>query len=68
MSALSNASAEGNIGTALLEATRPIFAKAIWAWFDANKDRVLFTKWGFIRITVGSFRPLIVEIAGPDPG
>lgn len=67
MSALGSAVATDPIGTALLDATRPIFARAIWAWFDANQTRRLFSKWGFIPITIGAFRPLIEEIAGSDP-
>lgn len=67
MSALTAAKAEDGIGLALLNATRPIFAKAIWSWFDETQDRVLFSKWGFINIRVRDFRMLVEEIAGPDP-
>ena len=67
MSVLSQTAAKDGIGETILTAARPIFAAAIWAWYDANAERVLFSKWGFIRIRVSDFRLLIEEIAGPHP-
>lgn len=71
MSVLASAAATDNIGRALLEASRPIFAAAIWAWFDANQDDVLFEKriLGLfsVKLVLRDFRFLIEKIAGPDP-
>lgn len=52
---------------ALLATARPYFAAAIWKWFDASMDDVLFSRWGFIKIRVRDIRFVIVMIAGEDP-
>ena len=70
MSALTQATPNGPITDAILEAVRPMFAQAIWTWYDANRDRVLFAKRLLIfsfKITVSDLEPLVVEIAGPRP-
>jgi hypothetical protein len=64
MSVLSNASSDA-IESAILNIARPIFARAIWAWYDADPGRVLFSKW-FITIRLRDLRWLVEEIAGPD--
>lgn len=66
MSALASAKGEG-LEHAIVEAARPIFARAIWRWFAENRDHVILKKWGFISVTVGMLRPLIEMIAGPEP-
>lgn len=69
MSALTSASSEGAITDALLNATRPIFAAAIWAWYDANASRVLFSKkilFFSFSIRIADFKGIIEEIAGPE--
>lgn len=68
MSALANASARSGITDllkGLLEQCLPYFQKEIWIWYDANADRVLFSKWGLFKIKVSDFEGLIAEIAGP---
>lgn len=66
MSALSSAGGNG-VENAILDIARPAFARAIWAWFDASKDRVILSKWGFITIRVSAVRWIVEEIAGPEP-
>lgn len=65
MSVLSQASSDAVEG-AILNIARPIFARAVWDWYDADPGRVLFNKW-FITVRLRDLRWLIEEIAGPDP-
>lgn len=71
MSALASAKGEGAIVDAVVAACRPIFANAIWAWFDANKDRALFTKkilfFPAFTIRIADFEGIVSEIAGNRP-
>jgi hypothetical protein len=62
MSVLANASSDG-LDNAILSIARPIFARAIWAWFNQNKDRITITKW-FISIPLRDVRWLVELIAG----
>jgi len=70
MSALADAKSSGVITDQLLTIARPLFAAAVWAWFDANRDRVLFTRrilfWS-VTLRLSDLAPLIVDIAGPHP-
>lgn len=71
MSALSTVTSEAGIPQEIIDAIRPIFAAAVWRWFDANRDRALFTKkilFFSFTITVRDFEGVIGEIAGPRPG
>lgn len=65
MSALANASSDA-FSNAILDAVRPIFARAIWAWFDEHQGDVLFSKW-FITVRVRDVGWLIADIAGERP-
>jgi hypothetical protein len=47
-------------------AASALFKSIIWSWFNAHESDVLFTKWGFLKVTVGMCRPLITAIAGPE--
>ena len=67
MSVLAEVKANNGITDAILNAARPVFAAAIWIWYDANADEVLFSKWKFIKIRVRDLRPLVEAIAGPHP-
>lgn len=41
--------------------------RALWMYFDANRDHVVLKVWGFFSVTVGMLEPLFVAIAGPRP-
>jgi len=69
VSALANASTRSGIGEVirgLLATTEPYFQAEIWAYYNARKTRVVFSKW-FITIRLSDLRFLIEEIAGPEP-
>jgi hypothetical protein len=68
VSALTSVSSQGGVTDAILAAARPLFAAAIWAYFDAHQSDVLFSKWGIVKIRLGDLRPLIEALAGPDTG
>jgi hypothetical protein len=64
MSALTSASSPG--GNAILDAARPAFVAAIWAYFNQHQGDVVFSKW-FISVRLGQLRSVFVAIAGEDP-
>lgn len=65
MSVLATARGQGDVGEAILTVARPLFARAIWAWYHANEDRVLVSLWIY-KVRLRALRGLIEEIAGPE--
>jgi len=71
-SVLESAQSDDGIPQGLIDAVRPIFAQAIWAWYDKNRDRVLVAKrilFFSFRVTLGDLlgEGIVTEIAGARP-
>ena len=66
MSALGNVTHDDVSMRGVLAIARPIFAAALWSWYESNKDRVIISKWGFITIHVSAVRWVLEELAGPE--